>query len=297
MVIFVVIALILSHGLLAATPQSQSSQQQPDTLRLDPETGLTVVKETQLDTTLRFDPESGLPLQESSVQPPLPRTSPEPGAGESAKQLVDGKFKPFQFFARQPFPIQFIGGQQIYGRGAGGNLALSYRFSEEVEIKGYRDIYESFYVYPELTLGVLTVNREYLRPEQRNEYTIYGMIEGHRRWEMEIIRAALFIGVGLGGYEVGRQELREVMDPGGSRLESGSGFKKERGYGLILSTGAKVSSRALMAGLHLYRSPGLGEIVTVANVGYQPHDYKAVMIIGAGSLALLVLRVLLIPGN
>jgi len=278
MVRIVALAFLLSNGILATTSENQAVHQPPD-------------------TTLRSDPETGLPLQVSSAQPQLPPTSPEPGAGDSAKQLVDEKFKPFQFFARHPFPIQFIGGQQIYGRGAGGNLALSYRFSKGVEINGYRDIYESFYVYPELTLGVLTVNREHLRPERRNEYTIYGMIEGHWRRKIEIMRAALFIGVGLGGYEVGREEIREVIDPGGSIVESGSGFKKERGYGLILSAGARVSSRALMGSLHLYRSPGLGEIVTVANVGYQPHNYKAVMIIGAGSLALLVLMVFLIPGN
>ncbi len=293
MVSFVAAAFLLAHGLLAVTSESQSIQQSPSTtLRLNPESGLPVAGETKLETILIFDPETELSLSQSGTQPQRPDTAGALGADESTyiQQVAGGRLYQLKRIGGQPFPIRVIGGLAIFGGlDNASNLAISHGFSKGIKINGYRDLYESFYLYPELTLGVLAVNRENQLPELKNEYSIYGMIEGHRRWVMKNMRAALFLGVGVGGYDVGREEFAEG---GGSY-----GFITERGVGLIASAGAQLSTRTLMAGLYLYRSPGLGEIVTIANVGYQPLTYKTAFVLGAGALSVLVIFGLLAPGN
>ena len=75
MVRFVVFAALVSSGLLAATPQSQASQQPPDTsLRFDPVTG-----EPLAPVSIpAFDPLTGLPV-EAPPEKQLPRFDPVTG--------------------------------------------------------------------------------------------------------------------------------------------------------------------------------------------------------------------------
>ena len=100
---------------------------------------------------------------------------------------------------------------------------------------------------------------------------------------------SLFLGAGIGGYDVGRQEFNEDG--------SSPGFIKERGAGLIVSTGVRLSGQSWTGGISLYRSPGLEEIVTIANVNYQPKNYKEAIIVGAGYLASWLLLALIFPGS
>lgn len=73
MVKFAVLAFLLSSGLVAATTQSQSRQQPPDTtLRFDPITG------EPLAPTAAFDPLTGLPAEVPTEKRP-PRFDPETG--------------------------------------------------------------------------------------------------------------------------------------------------------------------------------------------------------------------------
>ena len=287
---WIFLSLIISSNLFASPLLTQPNvfrvaHQHPDTsLQFDPESGLPTATETQVDNILILEPETGLPKNKSGAQLEPPPTTIELGAKESTKiqPVAGGIFNLLKRIGRQPFPLKIIGGLATDGGfNNASNLAISHGFSKGIKIKGYRDLYESFYLYPELTLGVLSVEREDQLPEPKNEYTIYGMMEGHRHWGKENLRAALFLGIGVGGYDVGRDEIRE---DGGS-----SGFIHERGVGLVMSAGARISSRTLMGGLHLYRSPGLGEIFTIANVGYQPPNYKTAIVIGAGSLVLFIL--------
>ena len=259
MVRFVVFAFLLSHGLLAVTSESQSSQQPPD-------------------TTLRFDPETGLPSRKFSGRHQAPPTGREPGSGESTKQLFDGKSKTFQFQARLPPPIQFILGLPISIIAIEGvNLAISYDFSKGIEIRGNSDIYESFWLYPTLTLGFL------VSPRSEFENLVYGIIEGHREWELENLWPSVFLGVGLGRYWGYLEDERSVG-----------------GTGLVLSAGAQARVGPLMGDLRLFRTPGLGEFVPVANVGYQPKSYLEILkIVGVGvgvAIAVYIWLILLIGG-
>ena len=199
-----------------------------------------------------------------------------------------------------PFPLRFTLGVGIEGDlGSGSIFTMSYGFSKGIKINSYRNLYKSFTLYPEIALGVLGVNKESTSDhefaEPSNEFTIIGMIEGHRRWEMENMKGtlfengSLFLGAGIGGYDVGRQEFNEDG--------SSPGFIKERGAGLIVSTGVRLSGQSWTGGISLYRSPGLEEIVTIANVNYQPKNYKEAIIVGAGYLASWLLLALIFPGS
>ena len=203
--------------------------------------------------------------------------------------VADGRLERLKRIGDQPFPITFSGGLAIDGGFSNAsNVAITYGFSKGIKMSGYRNLYKSFYLYPELTFGFLAINREQL-PEPKNEGGIYGMIEGHRHWGRENLSADIFLGLGAGAYEVGREEFSEEG--------ATSGFIKESGIGVVVSAGVQVRTRVLMGGLHIYRSPGLGEFVTLANVGYQPRNYKSALMLGMGSFAILVLLALLIPGN
>ena len=250
-----------------------------------------------------FVPETGRPLDETTDYPQPTIIPAEPDAGESATQwqVAVETFKSFQFLARQPFTVQFIGGLPIGDNGGAPNLALSYGFSNGIEIRGYRDIYESFYLYPTLTLGILSVNMDLLgsknigeeyfaylqsKSTYESESLMYGIIEGHRQWGRENLRASGFLGVGLGnfksysvnyaGYEEREDYIIYIYDTSG-----------DGGIGLVLSAGAQLESRRLMGGLRLYRTPGLGKFVTFANVGYQPKSFKELLAV-AGATAAVV---------
>ena len=259
----------------------------PDTTqRFDPETGLPGVEETKLDTTQRFDSETGLPLIEPSIQPQELPTDRESGAGESAMQgpVVNDIFKPAQFLARRTFPIQFTFGRATDGKFVGGNGTLSYSFSKSIEIKGSRDIYESFYLYPALTLGTIYGSSTDFTDDgligNFEQYQIlYGIIEGYRRWEMETRRPSVFVGVGMGSYW-------------SSSEDAGTGF--------VLSAGAQLEGRRLMGGLRIYRIPGLRKFVTVTNMGYQPDTYKeALIVVGVGAVIVVpwLVFLLIFPGS
>ena len=266
---FAAILLLFTIPLLAQSNGFQVVHEPPDTtVRFDPETGLPVGEETKLDTILRFDPETGLPLSKPSIQPQQLPTSPEPGAGESRPlgQVADEKLKHFQII---------VGGAK-----GGWNLALSSdfprRFVKRIELSGYRHL-ESFYLYPTLTLGFLGLAGDF----KDGTEVLYGIIEGHGRWEMENLRPSVFLGVGLGEYQ--------------DYVEGGQG-----GKGLVLSAGVQLESRRRMGGLHLYRTPGLGRLVTIVNVGYRPKSYKEGLTIAAVgacmSLLIAIIAIMLFTG-
>jgi len=243
-----------------------------------------------------FVPETGLSLDKTADHPQPTSIPAEPDAGESAKlgQLADKTFKPVQVLARRPFPVQLIGGLPM-GK-EGGNLALAYDIPEGIEIRGYPGIYESFYLYRTLTLGIVgwesfNFNEEPVGGVFRHYggyNALYGMIEGHRHWEMINLRPSVFLGVGLGGYRTYSEEFI-----------AGGGYNERRssGIGLVLSAGAQLESRRLMGGVRLYRPPGSGQFITVVNVGYQPKNYKEALIVaGAGAAIGAVIAVIILVG-
>ena len=147
---------------------------------------------------------------------------------------------------------------------------------------------KSFYWYPTLTLGFLNsqswgINSNAYGDRSEIEDIVYGLIEGHRYWATGKVQKSVFVGAGLGGYR------------------GHSGAENIGGIGPVFSAGAQARVWRLLAGLRLYRTPGLGNIATVANVGYQPKDFKQVLMIatiGAVVLVAFVLKVVLIPpGN
>ena len=116
---------------------------------------------------------------------------------------------------------------------------------------------------------------------------LYGIIEGHRRWEMNNLRPSVFLGVGLGSYETFSEEYNF-----GSHNSRGSS-----GIGLAISAGVQLESRRLMGGVRLYRAPGLGRFVTVVDVGYQPKNYKeALGVARAGAAIAAVMAMIILVG-
>lgn len=185
--------------------------------------------------------------------------------------------------ARQPFPIQYFLGLTLGFRTEGANLAISYRFSKGIEFRKNRFMDKSFYWYPTLTLGFLNLQIwGAYRDRSEIEEIVYGLIEGHRYWATGKVQKSVFVGAGLGGYR------------------GHSGAENIGGIGPVFSAGAQARVWRLTGGLRLYRTPGLGNIATVAILGYQPKSFKQVMRIaqiGVVVLAVVILKVVLIPGN
>ena len=79
------------------------------------------------------------------------------GDGESMliNQAADEKIKRSRVLPRQLIPIQYFLGLPISLRTEGVNMGISYRFSKGRELRGYRNLYESFYWYPRLRLGFI----------------------------------------------------------------------------------------------------------------------------------------------
>ena len=240
-----------------------------------------------------FVPETGLPLDKTADHPQPTSIPAEPDAGESAElgQSAGKASKPVQVFARKPFPVQFIGGTP---RGKhGGYMALAYHFPKGIEIRGYQGIYESFYLYPRLTVGFTSWSRyedDYFGTGGYYYYSesyevLLGIIEGHRRWELKNLRPSVFLGVGLGRYDIHSVESTSYSND----------FRLDSGIGLVLSAGAQLQSRRLMGGVRLYRPPGLGQFVTVVDFGYQPKNYKeALTVAGAGAAIGAVIVVIIL---
>ncbi|MCH7574917.1 MAG: hypothetical protein IIA59_07305 [Candidatus Marinimicrobia bacterium] len=230
-----------------------------------------------------FVPETGLPLDQTADHPQPTSIPAEPDAGDPAelRQLAGEASKPVQVLARKPFPVQIISERPIGKDGL--SMALAYHFPKGIEIRGYRGIYESFYLYPTLTLGIVswsTDYREYGEKYYFNSYeALFGIIEGHIRWELKYLRPSVFLGVGLGGY--GDYWAGSTYHPGG-------------GKGLVLSAGAQLHTRRLMGGLRLYRAPGIGQFVTVTNVGYQPKNYtEGLIVFGLAAIGAVYIGLLL----
>lgn len=191
--------------------------------------------------------------------------------------------------ARQPFPIQYLLGLTLGFRTEGANLAISYRFSKGIEFRKNRllEMDESFFWYPTLTLGFLNLqiwgsNSNAYGDRSEIEDIVYGLIEGHRYWATGKVQKSVFVGAGLGGYR------------------GHSGAENIGGIGPVFSAGAQARVWRLLGGLRLYRTPGLGNIATVAILGYQPKSFKQVKRIaqiGVVVLAVVILKVVLIPGN
>ena len=303
-------------GVSVAQPSDfQVVHQHPDTsLQFNPESGLPTATETQADTILILDHETGLPVSESGTQPEPQPTIGELGANESTKiqPVPGGMINLLKRFGGRPFPFQIIRGLAIdkdsnnseflmdMVTDPGGSLAISYSFSKGIKISGSRNLYESFNLYPTLTLGILLVNWDfpvtsYYYPEiegfgGESESILYGMIEGHKRWEIKNFWAVLVLGTGIGNYSTGA----EKYDDQGIFVD----HITKSGLGLMVSAGAQFRSQRFMGALRFYRTPGFGRIVTFANAGYQPKSYMEAFIVGAGSFALfLAIKIALIPGS
>ncbi|MCH8068889.1 MAG: hypothetical protein IID16_06445 [Candidatus Marinimicrobia bacterium] len=131
-------------GVSVAQPSDfQVVHQHPDTsLQFNPESELPTATETQADTILILDPETGLPVK-SGAKPKPPPTTDELGANESTKiqPVAGGMTNLLKRFGGHPFPVQTILGFATGATSSSGmNLAISYGFSNGMEISGSRQL-------------------------------------------------------------------------------------------------------------------------------------------------------------
>lgn len=285
-------------------PPLQTIRQAPDTtLQFDPVSGLPIIEKTKEDTIIIFESETGVPLSQSGTHPQAPDYTGKLGPDESMRidQVANEKFKPLQFLARQPFPFQFIGGWRIRLNPleSGRNLAISYLFSKEMELREQSGFHISFNWHPRLTLGLQRASWSFLVTPAKGlspagygsqaESITYGMVEEHVVLAMANMRASLFLGAGAGRYRTFSDEYNDQ----GINLGTipGSGYDPlGGGYGPVLSAGAQLESRRLMYSLRYYRTPGFGRLVTFMNLGYNPQSYKeAFIVVPAVSLALFLI--------
>ena len=298
------ILLLFASPLLAQTNVFQVAHQYPDTsLQFDVESGLPTATETQVDIILTLNHETGLPVNKSGAQPKPPPTTDELGGNESTKiqPVAGGIFNLLKRIGRQPFPFQFIGGWRIplNPLESGRNLAISYLFSKEMELREQSGFHISFNWHPRLTLGLQRASWSFLVTPAKglspagygsqSESITYGMVEEHVVLAMANMRASLFLGAGAGRYrtfsaEYNDQGIDVSTIPGSGYDPSGGG------YGPVLSAGAQLESRRLMYSLRYYRTPGFGRLVTFMNLGYNPQSYKeAFIVVPAVSLALFLI--------
>jgi len=200
---------------------------------------------------------------------------------------------PNPFWSR-PFPVQIMYGVGVNGgSNNASHLALSYAIYRGAKGNGYRNRHRFFRLHPVLTVGMLDLSRENqlstLVTEFESENGLYAMLEGHWRWGTKYVQTGLFLGAGAGGYGITQEETDEF----GGYTE----LPMEEGFGLVGSAGLQLRTRTLITSLSLLRSPGLGEIIMMASVGFQPRTYKKALVMVGGSLAAIVVFLLLVPGN